>query len=697
MHVIEVEHVTKGFRARQSVRSLLLRRGVVSNLIHGRKAERMTALEDVSLTVDPGESVGIIGANGSGKSTLLKILAGVTVPTSGHVTVRGRVASLLELGAGFHPMLTGRENVYLNAGLLGMRHAQVDAVFDEIVRFSGIEEFIDQPVDTYSSGMYVRIGFAVAAHVNPDIFLVDEVLSVGDEEFQRKCRIKIGELREQGKTIVFVSHDLSTVNTLCERVILLDKGRMIARGSPRKTIDFYLRQIGQESGVHTMTAGRIEAIFCHGRLSVFHDTNEVTGSSGFFVQLKSFESWHASSTADWEVEERGPNYCRARGRMLRLPLGLVWEMRIEAGRLLWHMTIDCEREVTLDAIEVDLLLPASFERWCYGDQSGSFPSLLPSDLAWTLVVPPDLTCREMAAIPEEGASVPPVVVSMETSNPHTTFQCQNTDYVTGCRVLQVFTKIPETNPVLSAGRHDLAKLTIDLECGVEHFLERIRDAEASRNLRKGNLTAGFRHGHIQFSCDSGERSMTAHIYTSLLIGNLWNDSVSLRWDAIQQKGDTLEVTGESRRFAFRQHWKLDIEDNGIRLHVWLEAIEPLDVQEYHTSVLLVSAYDCWETEHETGPYPDFDPANEDWQHANRNYAPGAYIKAWAPSLPTVTLESTVQEIPFRMTAINTGYQQRGRVLQALRTPDRGILHFEKGRHLCFAGTITADAPMGQHV
>ncbi|HEO70905.1 MAG TPA: ABC transporter ATP-binding protein, partial [Candidatus Hydrogenedentes bacterium] len=176
------------------MRAILGRGGIIEALRGVRPAHKV-ALHDISFSVEPGESLGIIGANGSGKSTLLKILAGVTLPTQGHVVVRGRVASLLELGAGFHPMLTGRENVYLNAGLLGLRHADVDKLFERIVEFSGIGDFIDEPVDTYSSGMYVRIGFAVASHVNPDIFLVDEVLSVGDEEFQRKCRKRIGELK----------------------------------------------------------------------------------------------------------------------------------------------------------------------------------------------------------------------------------------------------------------------------------------------------------------------------------------------------------------------------------------------------------------------------------------------------------------------------------------------------------------------
>jgi ABC-2 type transport system ATP-binding protein len=195
-------------------------------------AETFAALHDVSFELDGGQTLGLIGANGSGKSTLLKIIGGILTPTSGYVERRGTLAALLELGAGFHPDLTGRENVYLNASILGLTNRQTDQYFDAIVDFSGIEQFIDTQVKFYSSGMYVRLAFAVAVHVDPEILLVDEVLAVGDEPFQRKCLERIKAFQGEGRTIILVTHGLDMVRQLCDRVIMLEKGDVIVDGSP---------------------------------------------------------------------------------------------------------------------------------------------------------------------------------------------------------------------------------------------------------------------------------------------------------------------------------------------------------------------------------------------------------------------------------------------------------------------------------
>jgi ABC-2 type transport system ATP-binding protein len=244
--VIRVRDVSKQFALRKD-------KSLKERLVNARRsrenAEAFWALRDIDLTFASGSTTGLIGHNGSGKSTLLKIIGGILTPTSGYVERRGRLAALLELGAGFHGDLTGRENVYLNAAILGLTRKQTDEYFDEIVDFSGIESFIDTQVKFYSSGMYVRLAFAVAVHVDPEILLVDEVLSVGDEPFQRKCLDRIRRFQREGRTIVFVSHGLDQVRQLCDRAVLLDHGRQLVDGTPTEAVRAFrdLNQAAEEA------------------------------------------------------------------------------------------------------------------------------------------------------------------------------------------------------------------------------------------------------------------------------------------------------------------------------------------------------------------------------------------------------------------------------------------------------------------
>ncbi|MDD2921954.1 MAG: ABC transporter ATP-binding protein [Anaerolineales bacterium] len=208
---------------------------------HGnRDSKEIWALKDVNFKVEQGEVLGIIGRNGAGKSTLLKILSRVTAPTSGRIKVKGRIASLLEVGTGFHPDLTGRENTYLNGAILGMSRREIDRKFDEIVDFSGVEKFIDTPVKRYSSGMYVRLAFAVAAHLEPEILVVDEVLAVGDAEFQKKCLGKMGSVAKEGRTVLFVSHNITAINQLCRSALWINKGQIVALGETKTITTQYL-------------------------------------------------------------------------------------------------------------------------------------------------------------------------------------------------------------------------------------------------------------------------------------------------------------------------------------------------------------------------------------------------------------------------------------------------------------------------
>lgn len=231
--VIEVENLSKRFVLRKDKS---IKERLVNATLSRQHREDFWALRNVDVTVTAGTTVGLVGPNGSGKSTLLKAIGGIIQPTSGTVRRRGRLAALLELGAGFHPDLTGRDNVYLNAAILGLTRRQTDTYFDAIVDFSGIEKFIETPVKFYSSGMYVRLAFAVAVHVDPDVLLVDEVLAVGDEPFQRKCMDRIKSFQREGRTIVLVTHALDQVADICDRAIVLENGHVAVDGSAREAI-----------------------------------------------------------------------------------------------------------------------------------------------------------------------------------------------------------------------------------------------------------------------------------------------------------------------------------------------------------------------------------------------------------------------------------------------------------------------------
>jgi lipopolysaccharide transport system ATP-binding protein len=257
--VIRVEGVSKLYRRTlpgdrlRTLKSALVGRSLASGL---KPEESIAALETVDFAVHRGEAFGVIGGNGSGKSTLLKLVAGMLKPTTGRITVAGRVAALIELGAGFHPEISGRENVFINGAVLGLTRKQIERRYEDIVEFSGLGDFMEEPVKNYSSGMYVRLGFAVAVNTDPDVLLVDEVLAVGDEAFAHRCLRRIEEFLAAGKTLLLVSHSLDLVEGVCDRVLWLDNGRQRLVGEPRRVIDAYRQQVAEREGEEHLAARR---------------------------------------------------------------------------------------------------------------------------------------------------------------------------------------------------------------------------------------------------------------------------------------------------------------------------------------------------------------------------------------------------------------------------------------------------------
>lgn len=301
--IIEVSHLSKSYSVGHKAAYSTLRDAIAGFFRKKDDHEIFWALKDVSFSVDQGESVALVGNNGAGKSTLLKILARITPPTSGSGYIRGRVASLLEVGTGFHPELTGRENIFLCGSVLGMTRKEILAKFDEIVDFAEVEKFLDTPVKFYSSGMYVRLAFSVAAHLEPEILIVDEVLAVGDIRFQKKCLGKMNASTLSGRTVLYVSHNIATVRSFCSRAILLNHGQIEMDGKVEDVVSHYLQQFSSSSSVQTWGPGNGPGNYCCKFLKVRianaqgEDMASVDLSDEFFVELT------------YEVIEEGAQLC----------------------------------------------------------------------------------------------------------------------------------------------------------------------------------------------------------------------------------------------------------------------------------------------------------------------------------------------------------------------------------------------------
>jgi ABC-type polysaccharide/polyol phosphate transport system ATPase subunit len=297
--VIELKNISKKYCFNFGKQSLI--RNFLAFFRKSRNKSEVWALKDISFSVRKGEILGIIGENASGKTTILRIISQITVPSSGQVDVKGKVAGLLDLGAGFHPELTGRENIYLDAALYGLSKKNTDALFSEIVEFSGLNQFIDAQVKTYSQGMLVRLGFSVAVHVNPDIFLIDDSLAVGDAEFQAKCLNRIIEMNKQGATVLIVSHDLDSLSRIANQGILLKNGQIIKHDSIDKSIIRYVQAVGEKQAIACLDQGNLSIIFNSGRLVLLWDAKPITADFGGYLSLKLWDKWLMSWQANWQV------------------------------------------------------------------------------------------------------------------------------------------------------------------------------------------------------------------------------------------------------------------------------------------------------------------------------------------------------------------------------------------------------------
>lgn len=402
--------------------------------------EEMWALQDLTLSVRKGEVLGIIGPNGAGKTTLLKLISGMLVPDKGEVVVNGRISMLMELGAGFNPEFTGSENILLNAKIYGLGEEELTQRLDKIAAFAGLGKFFNAPIKYYSQGMYMRLAFALAIYVEPDILLIDDILAVGDEEAHQKCINKIFELKEAGKTIVVVSHEMGMMERLCDNLALLEKGKIIQHGNSKKVINRYLESVGDRKGIAVLSQERLRVTFNNGRLMLDYNDTAITKGVGGFFSFYMPNSNHPLSSFNlvWRIDNHNEKEVIAEGLSQKGILVQRWRLRMDGARL--KLDIDMGDEAVKEP-RIDVMLISDYKEWINIKKAEEFPDFI-HKTNWQDMGPDIAPGGILGLAPQAASGLPSLIFRLEKSE-NSSIELLNTGYEQESRVIRI--NLPENN------------------------------------------------------------------------------------------------------------------------------------------------------------------------------------------------------------------------------------------------------------
>ncbi len=528
------------------------------------------ALKDIGLCIKKGEAIGIIGENASGKTTLLRIISRITVPTKGELRVKGKVAGLLDLGAGFHSELTGKENIYLDAALYGMSREEIDAVYDQIVEFSGLGDFINAQVKTYSQGMLVRLGFAIAIHVDPDMFLIDDSLAVGDEEFQRKCLNKISELKKQGKTIIVVSHDLDSISRICERGILLQSGRIVKDDSIHKVIMRYIEAVGDKNSIASFDKGRISVIFNSGKIILLWDGKPITKNFGGYISFQILNKWIMSWQAKWQVAENTDDSWKVRGVLDRYGVELELACLLEnETRMNFDLKLEVPKHLSLKKTGFGFMLSEKYERFLQEEGIEDIEVIQNSSGEWTDVYRTDECHAPLVLVSRE--SLPVVKMNFIQDKFPSFSLIQNTAQDLDARVMQIQTSIPDRLKTGSSESQTI-KCGLKLELlGGRALDDFIREREHSGVIKSEIFKLQIKQKCIRLFYKGMQLTKDKSLCFGFFYNQRFFDLFEGEWQIKKESSDRLAVFSEFKEFKFALRVILQLESQELKWHILIQS------------------------------------------------------------------------------------------------------------------------------
>lgn len=646
--------------------------------------ENFWALKGVSFEVEKGETLGIIGENGAGKSTILKLIAGMLKPDRGEIKVQGKVSGLLELGAGFQSELTGRENIYLSASLFGLTQNQIEKKYENIVNFASLGKFINAPVKCYSQGMFVRLAFAIAIHMEPDILLIDDTLAVGDEYFQRKCIKKIFELKEQDRTIILVTHDMNMLRRLCQRTIFIKEGKIIKDDISDKAMPLYTQMIGTTEGVGVLEKKPLTVVFNNGRLFLNWQDKLLTPNPGAYTALCIGSKWYSSSQADWVVKRRGENKLVATGKFYQLMLTQIWQLELTDNyEIKWDIEIELEEPLEIQDGHTNIMLTNEYVRWFTNLEKGEFPFIDDKDKNWQPLLEGN-TFRKCIGVESEeisGNKIPSLVFEQSTSSHQNQAQISNTDYFTNCRVLQYKTMGLQDYLADQFSRfiYFSGKININIS-DINNYLKNLQD---EFTLSSGKLRLIFDNGRYILYYDGINLTKVNYIGTCLYVNGRWYSSNLAHWEIKKQNKNKIIAKAIWPNLPIVQIWETEItSESSFLWKVNMEVNEEVDIPEQQVRFMCSGDYKYYFSDYGRGNFPE-DFLEVEMDMLQRCIPDGIIgLESQNNQLPVLFLKFS-RELNNFSKIFNSDFYYRARVMQIERVESEEGVRFLPGEYSCF--------------